>query len=98
MGSRAGESAGTDYFDRTTVRWFADRTPMSADQEPILIDLAHEPAFELGGATVMPSTRELVVGDRREIAEPRIMQVLVALARRRGLVVSRNDLIASCWG
>lgn len=26
------------------------------------------------------------------------MQVLVALARRRGDVVSRNELIESCWG
>ncbi|MGH6878977.1 MAG: winged helix-turn-helix domain-containing tetratricopeptide repeat protein, partial [Rhizomicrobium sp.] len=29
---------------------------------------------------------------------PRVMQVLTLLARRRGEVVSRDDLIALCWG
>ncbi|WP_297695100.1 hypothetical protein, partial [Phenylobacterium sp.] len=31
------------------------------------------------------------------VLEPRVMQVLVALARERGEIVSRDDLIASCW-
>jgi formylglycine-generating enzyme required for sulfatase activity/DNA-binding winged helix-turn-helix (wHTH) protein/dienelactone hydrolase len=33
----------------------------------------------------------------REILEPRVMQVLVVLASRRGQVVSRDQLIATCW-
>jgi TolB-like protein/class 3 adenylate cyclase len=70
---------------------------MRDDETPILIDLAHEAPFTLGAAKVLPSTREVVAGDRTDILEPRVMQVLVALARRRGFVVSRNDLIASCW-
>jgi adenylate cyclase len=64
----------------------------------MLIDLAHEAAFDIGAITVRPSTREALAGDRREVLEPRVMQVLVALARRRGFVVSRNDLINACWG
>jgi DNA-binding winged helix-turn-helix (wHTH) protein len=75
-----------------------NEAPMSTGSAPALIDLAHEPAFELGGVEVRPSTREVVIVDRIEVLEPRIMQVLVALARRRGVVVSRNDLVEACWG
>jgi DNA-binding winged helix-turn-helix (wHTH) protein len=71
---------------------------MSADEFPILIDLAHEAAFALGGHEARPSTRELIAGGRSQILEPRVMQVLVALARRRGQVVSRDDLVTACWG
>jgi DNA-binding winged helix-turn-helix (wHTH) protein len=71
---------------------------MTEAQDPAaLIDLACEPKFALGGLEVRPPTRELVAGAKAELLEPRVMQVLVALARRRGAVVSRDDLIASCW-
>ena len=30
--------------------------------------------------------------------QPRVMQVLVARARAGGEVVSRDELLASCWG
>jgi DNA-binding winged helix-turn-helix (wHTH) protein/TolB-like protein len=62
------------------------------------IDLAHEAAFALGGVEVRPATREAVAGGVSEDLEPRVMQVLVALNRRRGDVVSRDELILSCWG
>lgn len=71
---------------------------MKAPEAQDPIDLAHEASFRMGDLDVAPSTREVVFAGRREVVEPRIMQVLVALARRRGLVVSRNDLIESCWG
>ena len=32
-----------------------------------------------------------------ETLEPRVMQVLVALARVKGEILSRDDLIESCW-
>lgn len=70
---------------------------MTAQGPAALIDLASEPKFALGGLEVRPPTRELVAGAQAELLEPRVMQVLVALARRRGAVVSRDDLIASCW-
>ena len=61
------------------------------------IDLAKEFDFELGGVTVKPSERVLEVnGERREL-QPRVMQVLVALARVRPSVVSRDRLIEQCW-
>ena len=60
-------------------------------------DLAHASDFRLGGLAVRPPTREVIGANGTALLEPRIMQVLVALARRRGEVVSRGDLIDSCW-
>jgi adenylate cyclase len=71
---------------------------MTADQPPMTIDLAREPVFAIGPLSVSPSTREVSAGDIEEILEPRVMQVLVALARGAGAVVSRDDLVQSCWG
>jgi DNA-binding winged helix-turn-helix (wHTH) protein len=61
-------------------------------------DLAHATNFSLADLKVSPSTLE-VTGPlgRREILQPRVMQVLVALARRRGAMMSRDDLIRECW-
>lgn len=61
------------------------------------IDLAHEPDFAIGYLNVHPSTRELSRGDERYVIEPRVMQVLVALHRAGGAVVSKDDLAQSCW-
>lgn len=63
-----------------------------------MIDLAREPDFELAGLTVRPSLREVVAEARSELLEPRVMQVLVALAQADGAVVSRDALVARCWG
>jgi DNA-binding winged helix-turn-helix (wHTH) protein/tetratricopeptide (TPR) repeat protein len=62
------------------------------------IVLAHEPTFELAGLEVRPQSLEAIFQGRSEALEPRVMQVLVALARCRGEMVSRNDLIQACWG
>jgi TolB-like protein/DNA-binding winged helix-turn-helix (wHTH) protein/tetratricopeptide (TPR) repeat protein len=61
------------------------------------VDLAHEPDFALGGIEVRPSLRELAGEGWQETIDRRVMQVLVALARAKGRVVSRDDLIESCW-
>jgi TolB-like protein len=71
---------------------------MSGDASMMTIDLAHVAPFTLGAIQVNPATREVLAGGQRSVLEPRVMQVLVALARRRGEVVSRDDLIGSCWG
>jgi formylglycine-generating enzyme required for sulfatase activity/DNA-binding winged helix-turn-helix (wHTH) protein/dienelactone hydrolase len=70
---------------------------MSADQAPKPVDLADEPDFALGDLHVRPSSREVMIAGEREVLEPRVMQVLVALARRRGQVISRDQLIEECW-
>lgn len=64
---------------------------------PGRVVLAHELPFTLGLATISPSLREIRNGERRETVEPRVMQVLVALARASGEIVTRDELIATCW-
>ena len=61
------------------------------------VSLAHQKPFRLGGLDVRPATREVIWSGGREVLQPRVMQVLVALAQARGEVVSRDDLIADCW-
>ena len=61
------------------------------------VDLAHIRPFRVGPVEVRPATLEVVGGERRELLEPRVMQVLVALAQAGGEILSRDDLIAACW-
>jgi DNA-binding winged helix-turn-helix (wHTH) protein/tetratricopeptide (TPR) repeat protein len=63
--------------------------------EPIV--LGHEPSFLLGPLKAEPAFRRLSRGDEEEFVQPRVMQVLVALARAEGAVLTRDDLIGSCW-
>jgi len=61
-------------------------------------DLAHAKSFRLGDIRVSPATLEVITAlGGRETLQPRIMQVLVALARRLGQMVSREDLVRECW-
>lgn len=61
------------------------------------IDLAEEAEFDLGGMHVIPAERSVVFnGERREL-QPRVMQVLVALAKAGTSVVSRDRLVDLCW-
>lgn len=72
-----------------------------ADIDPIVpsnrIDLAGERAFRLGGLEVRPAERLVLADGKRHELQPRVMQVLVALARIRPDVVSRDRLIEQCW-
>lgn len=79
------------------ARPFADEMPMTADPGAP-IDLAQEPDFPLGTALVRPSKREIAAHGRAVTLEPRVMQVLVALAQEQGQTVSRDVLIARGWG
>ncbi len=64
---------------------------------PGKVDLAHEPAFKLGNVSVHPPTRQIVDGEIKQTVEPRVMQVLVALARADGAIVTRDELTEWCW-
>jgi len=64
-------------------------------REPI--NLARVTPFRLGAIEVHPATRQLIRGARSETLEPRVMQVLVALAQANGAVVTRDDLTDLCW-
>jgi DNA-binding winged helix-turn-helix (wHTH) protein len=72
-----------------------DADARGASRAPVV--LAHTPPFRLGEAHVRPATREIVGPGGAEIVEPRVMQVLVALARAGGEILSRDDLIQACW-
>jgi DNA-binding winged helix-turn-helix (wHTH) protein/Flp pilus assembly protein TadD len=62
------------------------------------IDLAHAEPFRLGRLDVRPALRQLVRDDgAEEVVEPRVMQVLVALASANGGILSRDDLTRRCW-
>ena len=70
---------------------------MSADSSLNPVDLARESDFSLGPVCVRPSLRQVESAGGPETLEPRVMQVLVALTRRPAEVVSRDDLIQTCW-
>jgi DNA-binding winged helix-turn-helix (wHTH) protein len=84
-----------------TDRFSADELLRKAGSDrpksPWPIDLAHLRPFRVGSAEVRPASCEIVRGDQRETLEPRVMQVLVALAGARGDTLSRDDLIEACW-
>ena len=61
------------------------------------IDLVSEPSFALGTSLVHPASLEVVWPDGSSKLEPRVMQVLVALNRRRGDPLSREELSRLCW-
>lgn len=62
------------------------------------IELAHVEPFRLGSLAVTPAHREVATpAGRSEVIEPRMMQVLVMLAREPGRIVSRDDLVRACW-
>lgn len=46
---------------------------------------------------VLPSERAVILDGQRRELQPRVMQVLVALAKARSQVVSRDRLIELCW-
>jgi len=60
--------------------------------------LANTPPFRLGQVAVEPARCRLAHSDgREEKLQPRIMQVLIALARAEGGIVTRDMLTDSCW-
>ena len=62
------------------------------------IDLAREDTLQVGPLTIVPSARTVHHADSRAVVlEPRQMQLLVALLRAEGSVLSRDDIIESCW-
>ncbi|MBS0331608.1 MAG: winged helix-turn-helix domain-containing protein, partial [Proteobacteria bacterium] len=70
------------------------------DEEPArLIELAAVAPFRLGPLEFRPATRQARgPSGPAHLIEPRVMQVLVALHQARGAVVSRDSLVARCWG
>ncbi|MFT3722546.1 MAG: winged helix-turn-helix domain-containing protein [Hyphomonadaceae bacterium] len=61
------------------------------------MDLSREPKLKLGRIVVSPATREVTFPGGRDVLEPRVMEVLVTLARAQGEVISRDALVEACW-
>jgi class 3 adenylate cyclase len=62
------------------------------------IHLWRESAIRLGRLVIEPGLRRVAHDDGREaFIEPRVMQVLVVLARSAGAIISRDDLVETCW-
>ena len=62
------------------------------------IRLAEEADFLIGRLRIRPSRGEVEHDAGVERLEPRLMQVLIALAQADGQTVSRAELIDRCWG
>lgn len=60
--------------------------------------LADEQPFSLGKVRVDPAIRQIVYADNSsETLEPRVMEVLVAMHRADGVILTREDLTGACW-
>ena len=59
--------------------------------------LAHVPPFAIGALAIEPARLRVARDDREEFLQPRVMQVLVVLARDAGEILSRDDLVRRCW-
>lgn len=61
------------------------------------IDLAQEPTLRLGRAIIDPKSHEAAFDGSKERIQPQTLKVLIALARKRGSLVSREELVHRCW-
>src|SRR5438874_351614 len=64
---------------------------------PGRVVLAREASFNLGRLRIDPAILQVGTVNRSEKLEPRVMQVLVALARADGAIVTRDELTERCW-
>ncbi len=56
-----------------------------------------QPAFRVGDWTAIPARRLLRNGDGEVTLEPRVMDLLICLARHQGDVVSGDELVEEVW-
>jgi DNA-binding winged helix-turn-helix (wHTH) protein/TolB-like protein len=61
------------------------------------VDLARESDFDLAWLRVRPARCEVERNGVTQNLQRRVMQVLVALVRAKGSVVSQDDLVRRCW-
>jgi adenylate cyclase len=76
-----------------------DRSIEGAEPAVSAVVLAREPAMRVGPLRVEPSHLRVCHDDgREEPLQPRVMQVLIALLRAEGEIVTRDELTQGCWG
>ena len=61
------------------------------------VDLSTAEPFRIGPLLIEPTLRRVSSGGATHSLQPRVMQVLVALARADGAIVSRDALVRQCW-
>ncbi|TNE67537.1 MAG: tetratricopeptide repeat protein [Alphaproteobacteria bacterium] len=66
------------------------------NQEPI-VDLTPAP-FRIGGWTVFPETGRIGMGDNIVTLEPKVMGLLLLLAKADGALLSREQIEQDLWG
>jgi DNA-binding winged helix-turn-helix (wHTH) protein/tetratricopeptide (TPR) repeat protein len=60
--------------------------------------LARAPVARIGPLTITPALRQILHADgREEIVEPKVMEVLVALLRADGGILTRDELCEAVW-
>lgn len=69
---------------------------MSATESVKELDL--DAGFDLNGLRVQPTLNLIERPDGELRVEPKVMDVLVCLARRAGSVVSHDELVGEVWG
>jgi Tol biopolymer transport system component/DNA-binding winged helix-turn-helix (wHTH) protein len=94
---RAGSRSVADQFPITAPK-ASMNDAIAAIALGRRIDLTRQPDFSIAGVLVRPTACEVTAGGRRIRLQPRVMQVLVALARAADQPVSRETLIEVCWG
>ena len=75
----------------------SDRGLTLVEPQEVAIDLARVQPFALGALQIRPAILEVAANGQHETLEPRVMQVLVALASQKDEVVSRDRLVQRCW-
>lgn len=75
-----------------------ERTIQRSGPSDTVIQLADEPDFAVGSITARPSQSRIIAQGKVSQIEPRMMQVLVALAQANSGTVARRELIERCWG
>ena len=63
----------------------------------IVTSVAERSPFSVGNASVDPVSRDATWTGGSERLQPQTLKVLIALAGRRGEVVTRDELIQLCW-
>jgi DNA-binding winged helix-turn-helix (wHTH) protein len=61
------------------------------------VDLSIARPFRIGPLLIEPALRQVSSAGTSQTLQPRVMQVLVALARADGAIVSRDALVLQCW-
>jgi TolB-like protein len=61
-------------------------------------NLAQSADFHLANVFVRPSSGCIEVNGKSQRVEPKVMEMLITLARSSGQTLSRDQLITQCWG